>query len=73
MKDKERFYLITKIFLDINGASTSKEISEYIRRCPVKLQKDFTSVRVGSLLRGQDWVEKEVDEVKRIKKYKVKT
>lgn len=73
MKDKERFFIITKIFLDLNGAATSKEISEYIRKCPVRLQQNFTPVKVGSLLRGQEWVEREIDKAKKIKRYKVKS
>lgn len=59
MTDKERFFIIAKIFLHLNGPATSKEISDYVNRCPVKLQKDFTPVRVGSLLRAQNWVKKE--------------
>lgn len=59
MSDKERFFIIAKIFLHLKGPSTSKEISDYVNNCPVKLQRDFTPVRVGSLLRGQHWVKKE--------------
>lgn len=59
MKDRERFFLIVKIFLDVHGPATSREIAEYIKTCPVRLQKEFTSVKIGVLLRGQTWVNKE--------------
>lgn len=59
MKDKERFLLIIKIFLDINGPATSIEIAEYMKQCPVKLQKEVTALRIAMLLRGQSWIKKE--------------
>ena len=72
MKDNERFFLITKIFLDLNGPSTSAQISNYIKKCPVRLERDYSPIRVGTLLRGQNWVTKERNEKKKITKYKVK-
>lgn len=59
MKDKERFFLVVKVFLDINGPSTAREIAEYLKKCPVRMQKDFTPVKIGLLLRGQSWLKKE--------------
>ena len=53
MKDKERVLLITRIFLDLNGPSTAKEISDYIENCPVKLLMWINPAVIGSLLRGQ--------------------
>lgn len=62
MKDKERFFLITKIFLHLNGPSTAKEICRYIEKCPVNLLMTVSPVSVGSLLRGQSWVERDKEE-----------
>lgn len=59
MKDKERFFLVVKVFLHLNGPSTAKNISEYIKKCPVRMQKEFTTVKIGVLLRGQPWIKKE--------------
>ena len=59
LKDKERFFLILKIFLHLNGPATAKEICTYLKNCPVKLQKEFTPIKIGVLLRGQEWVKKE--------------
>lgn len=70
MKDKERFFIITKIFLHMNGPSTSKEISDYVKTCPVKMQKDFNPIRVATLLRGQEWA-KRLEEGKTLR-WKVK-
>lgn len=50
MKDKERVILIAKIFLDLNGPSTAKEIAEYIETCPVRIQMWLNSNVVSSLL-----------------------
>lgn len=54
MKDNERFYIIAKIFLDLYGPATAKEISEYIHICPVQLEVSPT--KVGVLLRDQIWI-----------------
>lgn len=54
MKDKERFYLIIKIFLDLYGPATAKEIANYLRICPVQIH--FNPTKIGVLLRDQDWI-----------------
>lgn len=59
MKDKERFYLVVKIFLDLHGPATAQQIAEYVKKCPVRMQKDFTSTKIGLLLRGQRWAKRE--------------
>ena len=66
LKDKERFFLITKIFLDCNGPATSKQIAQYVMSCPVRMQTEFTPTKVGTLLRGQSWIKRE-QEGKKIK------
>ena len=58
LKDKERFFLIVKIFLHLHGPATATEISNYLNKCPVRLQKEFTPITIGVLLRGQAWVHK---------------
>lgn len=59
MNDRERFNLIVKIFLYLKGPSTSREISNFLESCPVHMQREFTPLRVGMLLRGQKWIKKE--------------
>ena len=69
MKDKERFFLVVKIFLHMHGPATPKEISEYIRICPINFLEDFSPVKVGVLLRGQPWIKKEQIKGRSAKKY----
>ena len=59
MNDRERFNLIVKIFLYLNGPATSQEISNFLEGCPVRMQREFTPMKVGMLLRGQKWIKKE--------------
>ena len=58
MKDKERFFIIVKVFLSLYGPATAIEISNYINKCPVRMEKEFSPVAIGVLLRGHRWVEK---------------
>lgn len=57
MKDKERILLITKIFLDLNGPATAKEICNYINSCPVKIQRWISPLVVSGLLRSHKKIE----------------
>lgn len=52
MKDKERLFIIIKVFLHLNGPATAKEIVEYLQICPVKIQKPLHPNTLGSLFRG---------------------
>lgn len=52
MKDSERIILVMKIFLDLKGPSTAQEIADYIRGCPVRIQKEVSSHTIGSLVKG---------------------
>lgn len=69
LKDKERFFLVLKIFLHLNGPATAKDIYEYLKKCPVRFQKEFTPIKIGVLLRGQAWVKKERQGVGKTYKY----
>lgn len=52
MKDKERILLVAKIYLDLKGPSTAKEICDYINdSCPVKVQKITTPHVLSGLLK----------------------
>lgn len=60
MKDKERLFLIVKVFLDLNGPANTRQICDYlINRCPVKLGMIITPIKVGVLLRGHPGIKKE--------------
>lgn len=72
MKDKERFFIVVKVFLSVYGPATAKEISEYLKKCPVRMQKEFTPVKIGVLLRGQAWAKKNRKSEKDPWKYEVK-
>ena len=49
---KERILLVAKIYLDLKGPSTAKEICDYINdSCPVKVQKITTPHVLSSLLK----------------------
>lgn len=52
MKDKERLFIIIKVFLDIQGPSTAREISDYVNSCPIKLQMHISSGIISGLLKG---------------------
>ena len=72
MKDKERFYIVVKVFLSIYGPATAKEICDYLKNCPVRMQKEFTPIKVGLLLRGQAWAKKYKENNKDPWKYEIK-
>lgn len=51
LKDKEKFYLIAKVFCDINGPSTAAEVLDYIVNSDIiKLHTIFTRQQVGRML-----------------------
>ena len=60
MKDKERLFIIVKVFLDLNGPANTRQICDYlINRCPVKLETIITPIKVGVLLGEQKKKKKE--------------
>lgn len=62
MKDKERILLIAKVFLDLNGPATAKEICDYIEKCPVQVQKWVSPNVLGSLLKAHCCFESEKED-----------
>lgn len=70
MKDNERFYIVAKIFLDLYGPATAKEIAKYVNGCPVKI--NVSPTKVGVLLRDQIWVLRTKQKGKRQFIYSVK-
>ena len=69
MKDKERLLIIIKVFLDMNGPSSAKEILDYINRCPVKIQKRLTIQGIGNLLKNQRLIKKKKDNGKKTRNH----
>ena len=70
MKDKERLFIVVKVFLHLNGPATAKEIVEYVQECPVKIQKPLHPNTIGSLFRGNPQKIKAIENTKP-KKYMV--
>lgn len=58
MKDKERLMLVIKVFLDLNGPATAREITNYIERCPVRFETVLSPIKIGALLRGHKTIRK---------------
>lgn len=58
MKDTERLMIIIRVYLHLHGPATSKEIVEYVNRCPVHLQTLVTPTKISVLLRGKKGIRK---------------
>ena len=58
MKDKERLFIVIKIFLHLHGPATAREIVDYINQCPVNFAMLLTPIKVGTLLRGNPQIKK---------------
>lgn len=71
LKDKERILLIAKVFLDLKGPATAKEICDYIESSPVRIQKWVSPLVLSGLLKAHKDIESS-KEKNRSSKYWIK-
>lgn len=72
MKDIERLMIIIRVFLDLNGPATAREIADYVNRCPVNLLTPVTSLKIGGILKDKRDIIKEKGTSHKPQKYSVK-
>lgn len=63
MKDKEKIILICKCYLELQGPSTAREMANFIRESSLKVA-DVTSIKISSLLKGNQSFKKSGKKVK---------
>lgn len=59
LNSTDKIVLVTKIFLDLNGPATAKEIVDYLNDCPIKFNKGIHIHKLSSVLRGKRQIKKE--------------
>lgn len=53
MKDVERLMIVIRVFLDLHGPATARQISDYVNYdCPVNFVRGISPTSIGNLLKG---------------------